>query len=227
MSTKGIIYIAIGESHLKLAINSAISIIKTGYNDKFLILTDVELKHTLKNCQIEFKDIGEITNSIAELSPDRIVAYLKTRLYKYSPFSQTLYLDNDIRAVRCIDPIWNRADNWIGFAPAYNPLTLSCEYPKYLEELATAHLLTDSDLLQYNSGMFLFGKSPELVTFFDSWFKEWLRFKKHENMALTRMLKRKNICVAPIPSIYNQFYPDKTDDSVLVHYIDWYKRYLD
>ena len=183
MSTKGIIYIAIGESHLKLAINSAISIIKTGYNDKFLILTDVEVKYNLIKCQIQFKDISQITNSIADLSPDKLVAYLKTRLYKYSPFDKTLFLDNDIRAVKPINSIWGFTNDWIGFASAYNPINLHDQHQANSEELATSQILTSDNLTQYNSGMFLFGKSSELVVFFDGWFREWLRFKKHENIS--------------------------------------------
>ena len=230
MSTIGIIYIAIGNDHLQLAIESAISVIEAGNSENILILTNVDYPRSLIisfNDGISFQDIRPNIDMFGDLEHSCLVAYLKTRLYKYSPFDKTLFLDNDIRAVSKISDIWGFVDNWIGFAPAFNPLDLWTSYATDSEEQATAQVLKIDDLSQRNSGMFLFGKSPELTKFFDNWFGEWLRFEKHENMSLTRMLKRHNIATITMPSIYNEFYPNRTNDSVLIHYISWYKRFLD
>ena len=226
--SNGIIYIAIGESHLKLALKSAQSIIAASQSQQnILILTncdpcDFTFSHniTIKNIQVE-------TNKLGSLSPSSLSACLKTKLYQYSPFDKTLYLDNDIRAVKPIDTIWEFADDWIGFAPAYNPIGLSDTYHVESEELATQQLLISENTSQYNSGMFLFGKASKTNSFFKLWFDEWSRFKYLDNKALTRILLMHKLSVNQIQSIYNQYHPNQTSDDILVHYIDWYKRFLD
>jgi hypothetical protein len=57
------------------------------------------------------------------------------------------------------------------------------------------------------------------------WNMQWEEYKHHENMAFTRMIAM-GMPVNELPSVYNDFYPNKSVNSKLVHYIAHYKQYL-
>jgi Glycosyl transferase family 8 len=222
-TSQGIVYIAIGQADLELAIQSARSVIDTASEPQLItVLCDCDYS-SHNTDSISFVDIGKYSGAYWQDS-GVVAAYLKTCLYRLSPYDKTLYLDTDIRAVRDISLIWDYLDDGIGLCTAYNPLVKGRIYPTNSEEAFTADTISNWD--QYNSGMFLFKKSPLMFDFFESWKYQWSKFKVHENMALTRLLDYSPIKPIRLPSKFNDFYPNRNNQSILVHYIGGFKQYL-
>lgn len=96
--TRGIVYIALGEQHLKLAIESAKSVLKFNPTVNIKILAD-SLDSDL------ITDVSYLAIFRSGWKKHVLVAFLKTQLNIYSPFDVTLYLDNDIRCVGDISDI--------------------------------------------------------------------------------------------------------------------------
>jgi lipopolysaccharide biosynthesis glycosyltransferase len=225
MSSRGIIYIAIGLNYLEMAISSAMSVLTNCIDPiDIVIFTDQPFN---RNCLgVSIRNISDRIKDINHLSPGRIAAYLKTKLNKLTPFDQTLYLDSDLIAVQDISRIWDYCTDNIAVAPAYSPLINGINYSGLNEEVETCryHLLAQS-WKQFNTGVFLFNNSPITYRLFTIWNEEWERFKSYENMAFSRLCLY-GFDFTQLPSIYNQFYPHRTGDSILIHYIGWCKKYL-
>jgi Glycosyl transferase family 8 len=239
MESRGIVYIAIGLEHLERARQSADSLMLKSESNRLLNITIfTDCISPQRNLLGGFGDDGigfnirSIRNSlqpIAHWDSDKIAACVKTWIYDLSPYDKTLFLDDDIKAIKCIDSIWDKVEDGIGFARAFNPLLpLKNRYPGSSEESQTIDAMkTSGDFTQYNSGVFLFTRNRLVENFFQFWNLEYSLFRKHENMALTRVLNE----YMGLPQIteldkkYNDFYPNKDDHSVLIHFIGHYKKY--
>lgn len=228
--TKGVVYLAIGRTAYEMALTSALSMIIRSINQSIEItmLTDIaaakpEIFSNIHGC-IKVVNISADIETVSHLDGGRKVAYLKTRLHKLSPYHKTLYLDNDTKAVRDISGIWDLVEDGIGFSKAFNPLVEGCEYHQGSEEYYTATRI--DTWYQYNSGVFLFTKSSSMSIFFENWCQKWSKFKNHENMALTRLLDYPQVNLIELPCRFNDFHPNRNDESCIVHYISWYKKYL-
>jgi Glycosyl transferase family 8 len=221
MKTQGIVYVAIGEKALSMAITSAQSVIDTS-SARQLITIFCDVDRSGIDSEMSFIDLSPYSESYFK-DKSCLAAYLKTKLYELSPYDKTLYLDNDIRAIKDISSIWDYVRDGIGLSKAFRPLIKGCKYAEGLEESYTANVI--SNWHQYNSGMFLFVKSPLMSSFFNNWYREWSKFKNHENMALTRLLDYSKVQPIELPSKYNEFYPDRNASSILIHYISHYKKY--
>jgi alpha-N-acetylglucosamine transferase len=222
MENRGIVYIAIGQKALEMAIDAAKSVIDRSHESPSItVLCDREFSDA--DTGISFVNIGNYSGAYWK-NGSCAAAYLKTCLHRLSPYDKTLYLDNDIRAVKSIDNLWDYVDEGIGFCNAFNPLIKDRDYPDNSEELYTANVITNWH--QYNAGMFLFVKSDLTFDFFENWNHQWKKFRNHENMALTRLLDYSQIKLIQLPCKFNDFYPNKNQNSILVHYISHYKEYL-
>jgi lipopolysaccharide biosynthesis glycosyltransferase len=225
MPSKGIVYIAIGLNYLEMAISSAMSVLTQCVQPiDIVIFTDLPFN---RDCLgVSIKNISDRIKDVKDLSPDRISSYLKTKLNQISPFDQTLYLDSDVIAVQDISKIWDYCGDNIAIAPAYNPILQYSDYSGLSEELETYyyHLISEN-CTQYNTGVFLFNKSDNTTNVFKAWHNEWYQFRNHEGMAFNRLCVHEFEYIN-LPPIYNQFYPQRNGDSILIHYIGWCKKYL-
>jgi Glycosyl transferase family 8 len=223
MESRGIIYIAIGEQYRQMAIRSAESVIDTysGQCPQIIILTD-NLDSYRVSPIIRFQEI-ELK---LPADPACATAYIKVNLNDLSPFTETLYLDCDTKAIADLSGVWEFIGDSIAVAPAYDPLRKGIAYLCNAEANQTSKILSSAgNYNQYNTGVFLFKKSPYIDNVFDLWLREWDKFKNHENMAFTRVTTQ-GVKVDMLDSKYNQFYPDVDTNTVLVHYIGEYKKYL-
>jgi hypothetical protein len=218
IDSKGVVYIAVGKKHLDLAIKSAESVLKFNPTVNIKILSDAPSSDLVI-------DISYLVIFRSGWRKDVLVAFLKTQLNIYSPFDVTLYLDNDIRCVGDISDIWQYCGDWLAVAPAFNPIrpTDKSTDPEIVK--TKEYLDVIGNYAQYNTGVFLFEKLPHTKELFNQWRQQWCEFRKHENMAFTR-LTTYGIPVDYLPDKFNQFYPHKQDSSILIHYISWYKKYL-
>jgi hypothetical protein len=85
MSSRGVVYIAIGLNYLEMAISSAMSILdRCADSIDIVIFTDLPLD---RDCLgISIRNISDLIKEVKHLSLGRIAAYLKTKLNKLTPF---------------------------------------------------------------------------------------------------------------------------------------------
>lgn len=222
----GIIYIAIGWDYLQQALNSAQSIIKNykGNCPDIIIYSDIEWYGNNGSPQVRVESIPAWADNIS--NPVSLSAYLKTQLPQLSPFDKTLFLDTDTLAVADISCIWSYCNKSIALSKAFDPLSEIAKYEKDSEEHFTQQKLSIlGDFTQYNTGVILFEKCPEASKIFSDWENEWKIFGYNDNKAFNRLIA-KGLKIDYLLSIYNDFYPNRSIYSVIIHYISWYKKYL-
>jgi len=131
----------------------------------------------------------------------------KTQIYALSPFDETLYLDADTEVVS--NP--NAGFDLLRFVDV--ALSLDCDRrvgEKHnaqhdpAERAATlAEVGLEGDLLYYNSGVIFFKRSVRALAFFAAWHAEWLRWQKHDQLALARAFYRCPTRVATLREVWN------------------------
>lgn len=227
MTTKGIVYIALGVEYLEMATNSILSIVenysKTEHLPNFKVFTDVDTSSIPRIDQIP--SFFQYINPVEYPDNGVATAYIKTILYHLSPFDITLYLDCDTKIVGDISKIWSYCGNRIAVSRAFNPIKEDTIYSDSECIKTQQQLSVIGDFTQYNTGVFLFKKSPNTKSIFRAWNDEWELFKNHENMAFNRLVAQ-GMGVDYLLPVYNDFYPNRCPQSVLVHYIAHYKKYL-
>lgn len=232
MEDRGIVYIAIGEAYLAMAIRSAQSVIEvTDLCPPILIITDcfgdhIKL-HNISILQVGINSQYLLRRNTRGFSSISYSAFLKTKLNYFSPFQKTLFLDCDILGRNDINSIWDAVGEGIGVTKAFYPILKGVDYSLIAEVDYTARLFEKyQNYSQYNTGMFLFESSYSSSLTFELWNKEWELFTESENMAFNRLVCKKNINPVEMRSKYNEFYPVANQDSCLVHYLSGYKRNL-
>lgn len=134
----------------------------------------------------------------------------KTQLHRFSPFEETLFLDNDAVVTRRLDELWRL----IGDAPFAAALgscrTVGEAMPLYLrdrlirpEEAEATRAVCAPDAPCFNAGVMLWRRGPESDRLFDAWHEEWRRFRGRDQAALYRALARTQTRVAVLPPTYN------------------------
>jgi hypothetical protein len=222
-NNQGIVFIALGWKYFKWATECIQSLQERSSDYKYLIITDLDIQPNLIIAELECFSVLKVTPISSDLGIS--TAYLKTQLYQLSPFDKTLYLDCDIRAVRCIDCIWSFSIDTIAVSREFYPLLNGVNYTDP-EEIETVECLAAfGDLTQYNTGVFLFPKNKETELLFKDWEDEWNQFQYMEHRPFMRLVA-KGFQPDYLLSIYNDLYSNKCFDSVLIHYAGWYKKYL-
>lgn len=191
MAHKEIIIIAVGKIYLNFAINLSNSLVK--YNN----LYPIKIIH-----------VSESKNAL-EKSRE-----IKTQLYHYTKASTALFLDADIICTGNIANLWNTP---YCFALSNQALIKDCNHISKLERIYTLNLIPE-DLYQYNTGVFVFN-SNNSKSFFDLWHKEWLCFKKQDQLALVRAHQNS---LGLLNKKYNSYYNNKS--SLLKHYSGLYAK---
>jgi len=131
----------------------------------------------------------------AEQNPVQASRDLKTRIYDWSPYDQTMYVDADTRF---------RTDPAIGFdlldtgydlviAPSCRQTSDWLWKVGDAERIETATKLLPMASLQ--GGMFWFGRNKQTERFFQIWHEEWLRYKGQDQAALLRALNREPLAI--------------------------------
>jgi hypothetical protein len=231
MNKRGIVYIALGIEWLEHAYRSALSANAQHNNeveyDDITILTDVSLDRLTSHPPADNITLRSIAHELVRyqaLHASCQAAYLKTQLYRLSPYDATLYLDVDTRFKNPYRTIWD-ANRQINLSKAFNALLCT---PLHLTsgEAYSTILSLDASFIELNTGVFLFYKNTNIKPLFYDWFKEWQRFQGAENMAFNRVASNSNYDVGVLDSKYNEYYPLANADSIIVHYAGQYKKHL-
>jgi len=169
----GVVYVALGKNAQAEAKQSALSLLK---HNKYTIKT---LEKPLQ-CSIN-------------MTQEQQAHWAKVNAYWWSPFDLTLMLDADTRVNESLSLGFQilRAGWDVVMVPSV-PIrpnavlwNLSGEEKDItLEELGTwRHVML-------NTGVFYFKKTPMTLKLFETWRKEWLRFKDRDQGAFLRALNR-------------------------------------
>jgi hypothetical protein len=161
--TKGIITIAVGKKYIAQAKALSRSCALNSPHSIRAVVTD------LPDALVNYYDI------IVPYNP----AYgdpfaTKTRLYLYTPFEKTLYMDADSLVVHNLDAFWDSLEGR-PFAYTGTVITSGVWYFNVAETIAKLGLLW---VPQFNSGMFLFDKSDAAKTIFDTAFTSMQHYKQ-------------------------------------------------
>jgi CTP:phosphocholine cytidylyltransferase-like protein len=167
-NNKGLITIAIGKKYARQAKYLAYSAIVHSPQVLRAVVTDrPELLE-------DFYDI------IIPYNPDYGDPFAaKTRLYLYSPFEKTLYIDADSLVMHNFDSYWESLDE---HSFVYEG-TLLDEGEWYFDIGKTIQQLSLPWMPKFNSGMFLFRKDEEAKAIFDTAY-DYLENQKERNLGI-------------------------------------------
>ncbi|MBC7883139.1 MAG: hypothetical protein H7Y37_17750 [Anaerolineae bacterium] len=128
---------------------------------------------------------------------------IKTRLYSYSPYQETLFLDADILPFQPIAGLWDYiCESDFAMVLDRLPLVSLCDHIAQEEKAYTLQIL-EKDAVQFNSGVMLWRNTPAVQQLFQQWYEEWCKFQRHDQLALVRAIHRTAISVTKLPKTYN------------------------
>lgn len=139
----------------------------------------------------------------------------KVRLYAWSPYEQTLYLDADTRPRQSLDAGWAALDRgWdLAAAPSLDPAfgRLGAD-----ERGRLVMTLGARYAVPLNSGVIFFRRSDRLASFWRDWAAEWERYRGRDQGAMLLALQR----TKPRVWLLGQPWNDRHDntEAIVAHY---------
>jgi hypothetical protein len=192
LKTQGILYVATGEKYIRAAIRSAKTVLK------YCPGLSTHLYADWQNHGFDFEKSPFPFASTAIIEdPHR---RSKIDYLPRTPFDQTLYLDTDTALnsdIRGMFGILERFDVALNHAHRRNTI----------DRLAPWRLPLPQAFPQYNSGVFLYRKTPSVIRFLEDWshhFKE-AGFLQ-DQMTLRELLWLSDLRMATLPPEYNVRY---------------------
>ncbi len=192
MTTQGILYVATGEKYIRAAIHSAESVRKHCPNLPTHLFADWQ-NHAFKfdASPSPFTSVEKI------LHPHR---RSKVDYLTQTPFDHTLYLDTDTTLNADIQPMFQileRFDIALGHAHRRNTP----------DRLGNWRIELPQAFPQFNSGVFLYRKTPAVISFLEDWAQH---FKEagflQDQMTLRELLWLSDLRIATLPPEYNVRY---------------------
>jgi hypothetical protein len=165
--SQGIVYIAFGEEYDKLAAH-------TIEKSKRFVSIPITVLTNLKKRNEKWKESPEINFVFIDV-PTENNREIKTLLYKYSPYDETLYIDCDSVIVKKgIETIFEHFGNndLILQANAMPTWVMGKRYFKIYRDCAM-QFGCSLPLNIYQGGIFAFRKSETISIFFDLWNRYW------------------------------------------------------
>ena len=203
MKNRGVIYCATGNVlYLEATLISAIVLRQIEPNIPITIISDHPLLKLfpLEKYEISarFINLSEINDSGSFSSRD-----IKTSLSKFSPYQETLFLDADILPLKPISDLWDYLDYGdMCMVVDLVPTLGLCAHISEEEKNYTLQYLPESTT-QFNSGVILWRNTTQTQSLFELWNREWLKFKKQDQLALVRAINKAEFSVQSLPCIYN------------------------
>jgi hypothetical protein len=194
MTSKGILYIASGELYIRAAIRSAKSVLKHCPGLPTHLYADWQnYGFKFNESPFPFTSVGTIENPHRRSKVD----YLPL-----TPFEQTLYLDTDTTINTDIQEMFGILERF-DIALAHN---MKRNFPPRLitwrEQLPQA-------FPQFNGGVILYRKNPEIIRFLEEWRDQYhanLSVFRQDQITLRELLWLSNLRIATLPPEYNVRY---------------------
>jgi hypothetical protein len=189
IDSRGILYVATGETYIRAAMQSANTAKKFCPDLRIHIFCDWQ------NYTLGF-DVSTFPFSSVEKIHDPHRRSKVDYLAK-TPFDQTLYLDTDTSIIADIGDMFRILERFdVALAQAHRRNTI--------ERLQPLQLNLPQAFPQYNSGVFLYRKTPAVCQFLEEWsvyFKE--SGCQHDQPSLRELLWLSDLRIATLPPEYN------------------------
>lgn len=223
---RGVVYIVTGSRKYYFELKKSIdSLLKQGYSGPIRIVAERASYISSYNSydQVEIYEVPKKEETSFSLS-----RRLKTQLYDYSPFAETLFLDTDTVILKPIDSVWEylNSSNFIlstdileTLADVFWTEVIGGNY--LFEDAVYTRAICPLDSKLFNAGVILFRRCAETKNLFEIWTKEWSRFRHRDQLALVRAIFHSRINVKALPSIYNAYTLDSQNASEVVVYHYW------
>jgi hypothetical protein len=191
---RGVLYVAVGNEHLRYALNSIASL-RRFYDGPVRLVTTPDCQPPELHLGIELRQVETPGINFHEKSRE-----LKTRLDKHC-FDETLFLDADTVIEKPIDPVWDVKDD---FAMVLDSHQTNIMF--YNEEAILMKGLGLTEGPYFNTGVMLIRDVARLVTLFETWNAEWRRYKQIDQPAFARACKKTGVFPAVMSRRFNFFY---------------------
>jgi Glycosyl transferase family 8 len=202
MDFRGVVYVAVSDKkYLEAALISAFCFREKNLSIPITIISDLNV--------LNFLNLEEYGIFPRLLSVDDHVAtpffsrHIKTQIYQYSPYTQTLYLDADILQIGDVSQIWNYLDQAnLAIAKDRLPEIHQCDHIGAPEIEFTIQQIP-KDFPHYNSGVMLWRNTEDVQLLFAKWHQEWCRFQQQDQLALARAIAATQIPISVMPNTFN------------------------
>jgi Glycosyl transferase family 8 len=203
MLHRGVIYCATTQiAYLESALISAIALRSLEPTLPITIISDQPLLNLLPldkhGITPRFLGSGEMGDRDAFFS-----RAIKTQLFSYSPYQETVFLDADILPLKPLTPIWdylNQGD-W-AMVLDRNPTVGDCDHIALPEKTYTLQSLPETTP-HFNSGVMVWRANAATQTLFQHWHTEWQHFQKQDQLALVRAIQATQLPIVRLPITYN------------------------
>lgn len=217
----GLLYMAFGERAGQAVKKSVATLKRIGYSYPVCVVGDQPVDG------FEFREwTGE---SPFDRSQKKNFQYragrIKPKLYEYSPFDLTLYLDADTEFYQDIYSGFEALVNDCDMIVTRETLTIGELYNKFMagweinieeRDQTVKEFGGRSDIPFINTGVFFFRKNKEIKTLFSDWHKEWMRFQQwDEQLAFMRAEYKNEVDAKVFPVNWND--PHVHDDTIIFH----------
>jgi len=186
----GVMYVAFGYEYLVMALYSLASLKRIHPEVKTALLTNIALK----------KDSGAapfFDTVIHVDAGDKENRLYKTRLYEYSPFERTLFLD-------CDTLVKGNVSKGFVFLNRFDIALRLHHYP-IVTNLGDIHLDIDTDYFpHWNSGVLFFKKAAKVEEFFKKWHETYKQFSyARDQFALVHSLYYSDVRILSLDLSWN------------------------
>jgi hypothetical protein len=195
-----VLYLAVGEEHVKLAALSILFLRRFGYVGQVRVVTDAQIWPN-KDPEI---DIVRVPSSAVE----RGARNYKTQMNQFA-YPMTLLLDADTLPISSINGIWDQLQCADVSARLELPRVqdfIDYYWNREQETRPELELMRRSGLAAkpfYNCGAILFRKTALVDRLFDAWHGEWMRFGGRDQCAFVRAVARIGIPIHVLPRCWN------------------------
>lgn len=192
-TTKGVVYIALGEQAQKEAEKSVVALKR--HNPKLLV-------YILNNPNALFEQSP--LPSLVDASNMVLSRWAKVSLDLWSPFDMTLYIDADTRPRGNVYPGFAMLrDGWeLILAPSTNQGYDWLWHVTEAEQERTKRLW-DCQPLQLQAGVMFFRKNKAMKKFFNGWRTAWMQYRGQDQGAMLRALYRNPIKIMLLGRAWN------------------------
>ncbi len=208
MTTRGVLYLSIGEHFTALTQQSVDYLRRTGYDGPIRVVTDADnwagdwTGDWTGNADVELVYVPPVEGPWGS-------RHYKTQLNQFA-FDTTLYLDSDTLPIAPIDPLWD-ALRWGEICLAHD---IESDVGSFLDASWEKTAVTRAELeymdglalhsqSYFNSGVMLWQQSPGIDRLFDAWHAEWQRFHSLDQMALVRAMASERPVAHTLSRIWN------------------------
>ena len=200
-SESGVLYLAIGEACVELTMLSMRFLRDTGYKGPIRVITDLDLRDE-EGLRYEVAKVPSIEGAWGS-------RFYKTRLNQFA-YPVTLYLDCDTLPIAPVDLLWQEL-RWGEVCLAHDLqadvgtfVDASWEKPE-VSRSELAFMNTDAlrNEAYFNSGVILWRQCRTTDLMFETWHKEWHRFRNLDQLALARAVAKTQPAVHTLSPVWN------------------------